>query len=337
MNPKLKIKDSVYVLRDQDGQYAFISTATRRIKKFKVDDLAEDVILSLREETTLNELQNNLSDRYNPKDVAACVGALANEGLVREFTIDFDDYGRHSKQLAYLDELTRNEKETLDLHYKIRNSKVGVFGVGGIGTWIVNGLNQIGVGEIRISDPDIIEESNLNRQLLFTPNDIGRYKVDVVKERIYGANVIPFKKTVDPSSDLEDIISGCDFLINCADQPSVAVTTEIIDGYAQKHKIAYCVAGGYNRHLGMIGPVIIPGVTKTFQDFLEYQKRMDPLKDMEMLKDIKQTGNLGPIAGAVANIQVMEVFKYLTGKGRLNLNRFAEIDFMDLGIEWREF
>jgi len=33
----------------------------------------------------------------------------------------------------------------------------------------------------------------------------------------------------------------------------------------------------------------------------------------------------------------IEIFKYLTGKGRINLNRFAEIDFMDLGIEWREF
>ena len=58
---------------------------------------------------------------------------------------------------------------------------------------------------------------------------------------------------------------------------------------------------------------------------------------MEKIRDIKQTGNLGPIAGAVANIQTMEIFKYLTGKGRMNTNRFAEIDFMDLKVEWREF
>jgi molybdopterin/thiamine biosynthesis adenylyltransferase len=55
------------------------------------------------------------------------------------------------------------------------------------------------------------------------------------------------------------------------------------------------------------------------------------------MNTIKQTGNLGPIAGTIANIQVMEIFKYLTGKGKINLNRFAEIDFMDLSVDWREF
>ena len=126
-------------------------------------------------------------------------------------------------------------------------------------------------------------------------------------------------------------------MVNCADSPSIAETTKIIDNYASKNQIPYCVAGGYNLHLGMVGPIIIPGVTRTFKDFIDYQKRVDPLKDLEKIKDVKQTGNLGPIAGAVANIQVMEIFKYLTNRGRINLNRFAEINFMDLSIKWREF
>lgn len=193
------------------------------------------------------------------------------------------------------------------------------------------------MGEIRISDPDVVEESNLNRQLFFDFEDVGKYKVDVVKEKLKDANIMSFKKRVEPNQDLEDIIFGCNFLVNCADSPSVVETTKIIDRYANQHRVAYCVAGGYNLHLGMIGPIIIPGVTKTFNDFIEYQKIMDPLKDLEKIRDIRQTGNLGPIAGAVANIQTMEIFKYITGKGKINLNRFAEIDFMNLGIEWREF
>ncbi len=80
-----------------------------------------------------------------------------------------------------------------------------------------------------------------------------------------------------------------------------------------------------------------PARALSFEDFIKYQKRTDPLKDLEKIKDITQTGNLGPIAGAVANIQAMEIFKYLIGKGKLNLNKFAEIDFMDLSISWREF
>ena len=87
----------------------------------------------------------------------------------------------------------------------------------------------------------------------------------------------------------------------------------------------------------MVGPIIIPGRTRTFSDFIEYQKRTDPLRDLEKIRDIKQTGNLGPVAGAIANIQVMEIFKYLIGKGKLNINRFAEIDFMNLSVNWVEF
>lgn len=336
MSTKLKIKDSLYVLKDAEDNYIFISTATRRIKKFQVDSLVKDVIASLDSEQTELGLIERLSSKYSSQDINACLNALEKEGIVRRYESDLEK-GRHYKQLLFLDELTDSRAETLELQKRIENSKVAVFGVGGIGTWLVNGLYQIGVGEIRITDPDVVEKSNLNRQLFFDSEDVGKYKVDVVKEKLRDANIVTFKKRVEPNQDLEDIVSGCNFLVNCADSPSVAETTRIIDKHANQYQIAYCVAGGYNLHLGMIGPIIIPGITKTFDDFLEYQKRMDPLKDLEKIRNIRQTGNLGPIAGAVANIQTMEIFKYLTGKGRINLNRFAEIDFMDLGIEWREF
>src|SRR3989338_3949761 len=315
MKSRLKLKDSSYILRDTEDNYIFISTATRRIKKFQVDSLVKEVISSLDSEQTEQDLTERLSSKYE-SDL---------------------EKGRYYRQLLFLDELTDSREETLELQKRIENSKVAVFGVGGIGTWIVNGLYQIGAGEIRITDPDVVDDSNFNRQLFFDSGDVGKYKVDVVKEKLKDANIKTFTKRVDANQNLEEIVSGCNFLVNCADSPSVVETTKIIDGYANQHGVAYCVAGGYNLHLGMVGPIIIPGVTKTFDDFIEYQKRMDPLKDLEKIRDIRQTGNLGPIAGAVANIQTMEIFKYLTGKGRINLNRFAEIDFMDLSIEWREF
>ena len=336
MAVKLKIKDSLYVLRDSEDNYVFISTATRRIKKFQVDSLVKDVIKYLDSESSEQDLVKKLSDNYNIRDIDLCLQALEKEGIIRKYDEDLKE-DRHYKQLLFLDELTDSRKDTLELQNRIEDSRVVVFGVGGIGTWIVNGLYQIGVGEIRITDPDIVNESNLNRQLFFDSGDINKYKVDVIKEKLKDANIVPFKKKVEANQNLEDIILGCNFLVNCADSPSVTETTKIIDRYASQKGIAYCIAGGYNLHLGMIGPIIIPRVTKTFDDFIDYQKRIDPLKDLEKIRDIKQTGNIGPIAGAIANIQVMEIFKYLTGKGRINFNRFAEIDFMDLGIEWKEF
>lgn len=336
MTIRLKIKDSLYILKDSKDNYVFISTATRRIKKFKVDSLVKNIIHSLETEILESDLINKLSSKYKIKDVGLCLQALEKEGIVRRYEKDFEK-GRYTKQVLFLDELTNSQEETLELQKKIKNSKIAVFGIGGIGTWIVNGLHQIGVGEIRISDPDIVEETNLNRQLFFDSKDIGKYKVDVVKEKLKDANIVPFKKRVEPQQNLKEIISNCNFLVNCADSPSIAETTRIINKYASEKDIPYCVAGGYNLHLGMVGPIIIPRVTKTFDDFINYQKQMDPLKNLEKIKDIKQTGNLGPIAGAIANIQVMEIFKYLTGKGKINLNRFAEIDFLDFSIDWRAY
>ena len=177
----------------------------------------------------------------------------------------------------------------------------------------------------------------MNRQLFFDSKNIGKYKVDVIKRKLNDANIVTFKKTVSPSEDLEELVRDSDFLVNCADSPSIVETTRIIDKYALKYNIPYCIAGGYNMHLGMVGPIIVPGKTATFEDFIEFQKNSDPLKDFEKIKDIEDTGNLGPIAGAIANIQVMEIFKYLIGKGESNLNKFAEIDFLNFNIEWRYF
>jgi len=182
MISKIKIKDSLYILRDTDDYYVFISTATRKVKKFQVDSLVKDVISSLESEISELDLVNYLSSKHKVEDINLCLQALEKEGIVRRYNEDLGK-SRYSKQLLFLDELTSSQEETLKLQRKIENSKVAVFGVGGIGTWIVNGLYQIGVGEIRITDPDIIEESNLNRQLFFDSKNIGNYKTNVMKEK----------------------------------------------------------------------------------------------------------------------------------------------------------
>ena len=335
MEKKVKLKESIYILKESEDAYQVIFTGTRKIKKFKVDDLVKRIINELKVEQEVNSLISKLSADYNVQKINACLKSLEYYGIVRNYDINDDE--RHSKQLLFIDELTNSWEETIDLHKRIQNSIISVFGVGGIGTWIVNGLYQIGVGEIRITDPDKVEKSNLGRQLYFTEEDIGKLKVEVIKEKLPFANIKKFAQVVSSDIKLDEIIAGASFLVNCADQPSVEETTRIIDKYANKYNIPYCVAGGYNMHLGMVGPIIVPGKTASFDDFLKYQKSRDSLKDLEVIKDIEQTGSLGPIAGAVANIQLIEIFKYIIGRGKVNLNCFAEIDFLDFNIMWRQF
>src|SRR3989338_10152846 len=210
MDNRLKLKDSLYILRDTEDNYIFISTATRRIKKFQVDSLVKEVISSLDSEQKEKDLTERLASKYSSQDINACLNALEQEGIIRRYESDLEN-GRYYKQLLFLDELTDSREETLKLQKRIENSKVVVFGVGGIGTWIVNGLYQIGVGEIRITDPDVVEESNFNRQLFFDSGDVGKYKVDVVKEKLKDANIRPFTNKVAVNQNLEDIVFGWNF------------------------------------------------------------------------------------------------------------------------------
>lgn len=337
MSKRIKIKPSIYVLKDSEDIYKFILTSSRRVLTFNVDSLVKDIIGSLGKEKDYLELGKELvSKGYSQERIERCVNAMESGGILRILDSDNQD-SKYSRQIEFLDEFTESYSETRRLHDKLRSSRIAVFGVGGIGSWIVNGLSQIGIGSLVICDPDKVELTNLNRQLFFQEQDIGKYKVDVLKEKMSDAQIETHKLFVSPEQDLEHIVRNTNFIVNCADSPSVQATSEVIDSYASKHNISYLVSGGYNLHLGMIGPIIVPGKTLNFKDFLDYQKRNDKLSYLDKIKDIEATGNLGPIAGAVANIQVMEIFKYLTGIGKVNLNRFGEMDFMDLSVTWNQF
>lgn len=71
---------------------------------------------------------------------------------------------------------------------KLRNAKVAVFGVGGVGSYVVEALARAGIGSFIVVDNDEVSISNINRQLIATHKTVGRAKVDVVKERILDIN-----------------------------------------------------------------------------------------------------------------------------------------------------
>lgn len=67
---------------------------------------------------------------------------------------------------------------------RLRNTRVAVFGVGGVGGYAVEALARMGIGTLDLIDSDVVSESNLNRQIIATHATVGRYKVDVAAERI---------------------------------------------------------------------------------------------------------------------------------------------------------
>ena len=114
---------------------------------------------------------------------------------------------------------------------RLADAKVLVFGVGGVGGHVCEALVRAGIGEIHIVDGDTVAESNINRQIIATRDNIGQPKVEAMAERIRSINpecrVKGFQMFFLPgeTSDSMDF-SGYDYVVDAVD--TVAAKLEII-------------------------------------------------------------------------------------------------------------
>ena len=71
---------------------------------------------------------------------------------------------------------------------RLKQAKVAVFGIGGVGGYVVEALARSGVGSFVLVDSDTVNITNINRQIIATHDTIGKYKTEVMKERILSIN-----------------------------------------------------------------------------------------------------------------------------------------------------
>jgi tRNA A37 threonylcarbamoyladenosine dehydratase len=109
----------------------------------------------------------------------------------------------------------------------IQKSHIAVFGIGGVGGTAVLALVRMGVGKISIYDFDIVEETNLNRQVVADITTIGKNKVDVLESKIQEINpkctVFKYFKKVTVEDVEKFEIGECDFYIDALDDINVKV------------------------------------------------------------------------------------------------------------------
>ena len=101
---------------------------------------------------------------------------------------------------------------------KLKNLKVAVFGVGGVGGYVVEALARTGIGDFVITDNDTISISNINRQIIALQNTVGMMKTEVIKKRILDIN---------PDADVE--IHNCFYLPGSHDDYNFADYDYVID------------------------------------------------------------------------------------------------------------
>ena len=104
---------------------------------------------------------------------------------------------------------------------KLKNSKVAIFGIGGVGSFVTEGLVRAGVGNFVLVDDDKVCLTNLNRQIIATRKTIGKYKVDVMKERILeinpNANVETYKEFYMPDSKEKILDESITYVVDAID------------------------------------------------------------------------------------------------------------------------
>jgi tRNA A37 threonylcarbamoyladenosine dehydratase len=130
---------------------------------------------------------------------------------------------------------------------KLKESRVAVFGIGGVGSYTVEGLARSGIGTIDIFDDDKICLTNLNRQLIATRKTIGQYKVDAMKERILEINpnavVNVYKCFYLPGVAEEYDFSAYDYIVDAID--TVTAKLELIMRAQEKNiPIISCMGTG---------------------------------------------------------------------------------------------
>ncbi|MDY4839590.1 MAG: tRNA threonylcarbamoyladenosine dehydratase [Lachnospiraceae bacterium] len=110
---------------------------------------------------------------------------------------------------------------------KFKNSRVAVFGIGGVGGFVVEGLVRSGIGAFDLIDDDKVCLTNLNRQIIATRKTVGKYKVDVMKERILEINpdakVTTHKCFYLPDTAEEFDFSAYDYVVDAVDTVSAKI------------------------------------------------------------------------------------------------------------------
>lgn len=134
----------------------------------------------------------------------------------------------------------------LEGQQRLLNAKVLVVGCGGLGHPAAAYLVASGVGQVTLADDDVVDASNLQRQIMFTPADLGQPKAQVLAQRLAGQNpdvrIIALPERLDLER-LKALLQDCDVVLDCSDnfatrhainQASVATQTPLVMGAATR-------------------------------------------------------------------------------------------------------
>jgi adenylyltransferase/sulfurtransferase len=204
---------------------------------------------------------------------------------------------------------------------KLKQSKVCVVGVGGLGNPITARLAAMGVGKIRIVDRDVIELSNLHRQTMFNEDDVGQVKVEIAAKKLRKLNpdIIIEELSVSINDYTAfDAVDGCDVVIDALD--SVNARYSLNKACIEK-KIPFVTGAA----VGVTGQsfTILPNESACYHCLF-------PALDEDSMPTCSIEGVHPSILSIIGGIEVSEAVKIITGKEPSLRDKVLHVDLENL-------
>ena len=202
--------------------------------------------------------------------------------------------------------------------HKIGQARVLIVGAGGLGSPVAFYLAAAGVGTIGLIDSDVVDLSNLQRQVIHQTKDIGQPKVNSAKAKILALNphvaVETHYERLNADNAL-DIVEGYDIVVDGVDNfPAKFLINDAC--YFRKKPLVH---GGILRFDGRVF-TIIPGKSACYR--CVFKQPPPP----GLVASCQEAGVIGALAGVIGTIQATEVLKLILGRGRLLTDRLLDYD-----------
>lgn len=200
---------------------------------------------------------------------------------------------------------------------KLLNAKVLVIGAGGLGSPVLTYLAAAGVGTIGIVDDDVVSKSNLQRQILYTSNEIGEPKLERAKERLQANNpevVIHIFKTRFIEENAKAIAEKFDLIVDCTDNYASRYTIN----QTCKELTMPMVYGSISKFTGQVSVFNFKG-SKSYEQLFPEPPDVDE-------NDKSRLGVLGVLPGIIGSIQANEVIKIILGFEGVLVNKLFLLD-----------
>lgn len=308
--------------------------AGESFKRLKLDYSSMNVLKKFLEPHSISDI---LKETDLPKDeIKKFCEHLIREKIIIEAKEIPDDYKRYDRHLQYY---SLNGLCPIKAQEILKDVSITLVGVGGVGNWIALNLVGLGIKKIKLVDPDVIEKSNLTRQVLFSENDIGKFKVEVaanqLRERNRSLLVEPINSIVN-DVNISTLIQDSDFVVLSADRPFFAIQKWLNDE-CLKLKIPLLNVG-YVAGDGIMGPLVIPGVTSCLACNGYIDENNYYLKDKDSDAEAFSSHFISPsfacLNSLISCMASYEIVKFLLGFGEcITINNVIRMNPLDFSIK----